>query len=146
MERYTIYTDGGARGNPGPAGVGGVIQDGDGNEVATISEHVGEQTNNWAEYEAVIRTLKKLRSVVGKNNTKNIEVEAKLDSELVTKQLRGEYQIKEEGLFAQYIAAHNMRVAYFPNISFTHVPREKNARADALANEAMDVAEQQNLL
>ncbi len=67
-----------------------------------------------------------------------MQFDIRLDSELVTKQLNGEYQIKEPGLVPQYIEIHNMRVASFPHVTFTHVPREKNKEADRLANEAMD--------
>src|SRR5690606_37583822 len=99
----------------------------------------GHQTNNWAEYEAVALGLELLKKTYGKR-TKEMSVEVKLDSELVCKQLNNEYQIKEETLFPQYIKVHNLIVASFPNIAFTHVRREENKEADALANEAMDSA------
>ena len=138
MADYIVYTDGGARGNPGPAGVGASIQDATGNEVATVSEYIGETTNNMAEYHGAILGLKKLKSLIGKNKTKDASVELRMDSELVVKQLTGVYQLKEETLHTPFIAIHNMRVADFPKLTITHVRREDNARADQLANEAMD--------
>jgi ribonuclease HI len=88
--------------------------------------------------------LQTLKQMYGKE-TKEMRFDVRLDSELVTKQLNSEYQIKEPGLVPQFIEIHNMRVASFPNVSFTHVPREKNTEADRLANEAMDRAGQRGL-
>lgn len=138
MTDYIVYTDGGARGNPGPAGIGASIQDGTGNEIGTVSEYIGETTNNAAEYAGALAGLKKLKSLIGKNKTKEVSVELRMDSELVVKQLNGEYQLKEESLHAPFIALHNIRVADFPNVTVTHVRREENKRADQLANDAMD--------
>ena len=135
---YIIYTDGGSRDNPGPAGAGAVIQDGNGKVLKEVSKFLGTQTNNFAEYEAIILALKELKKLVPTAERKKINVEVRMDSELAQKQLSGEYQIKTEGLYGQYIAVHNIRVADFPNVSFTHVPREDNAHADKLANDAMD--------
>ena len=140
METYTVFTDGGARGNPGPAGAGAIIFNENGETLKEVSSFLGERTNNWAEYEAVIIGLEALKKIVGKEKRKNISVEVKLDSELIARQLSGIYQIKEESLFPQYIKVHNMRVKEFPNITFTHIPREKNKEADRLANVAMDDA------
>ena len=140
METYTVFTDGGARGNPGPAGAGAIIFNENGETLKEVSSFLGERTNNWAEYEAVVIGLEALKKIVGKEKRKNISVEVKLDSELIARQLSGIYQIKEESLFPQYIKVHNMRVKEFPNITFTHIPREKNKEADRLANEAMDSA------
>jgi len=138
MNKIIIYTDGGARGNPGPAGVGVVIVDEQGNILKEISEFLGTRTNNWAEYEAIIKGLQQLKKLFGKEKLKNISIEVRTDSELVVKQLRGEYQVKEETLFPQFIAVWNMRVTDFPHITFAHVRREENKKADKLANEAMD--------
>lgn len=138
MEKYVIYTDGGARGNPGPAGAGAVIQSEDGTVLKEASKYVGEQTNNYAEYEAIIMGLTELKKLVPERERKNVAVEVRMDSELAQRQLSNQYQIKVENLFAQYIKVHNLTVSDFPNISFVHVPREKNKEADRLANEAMD--------
>ena len=137
-QRITMYTDGGARGNPGPAGVGVVIIDEHGKTLKKVSKFLGKQTNNWAEYEAVILGLQALKTLIKKENRKKLFVEVKLDSELVARQMSGMYQIKEETLFPQFIKIHNVRITDFPNIVFTHIPREENKDADRLANEAMD--------
>ncbi len=137
MEKIIVYTDGGARNNPGPAGAGAYVVDEYGKMLKEASQYLGVQTNNWAEYEAVALGLNTIKKIFGKK-TKNISVEVRLDSQLVSEQLSGRYQIKEETLFPQYIKVHNMRVRDFPNLSFTHIPREKNKEADRLANEAMD--------
>ncbi len=102
-----------------------------------MSRFLGKKTNNWAEYEAVVLALQETKKLLGKK-TQSTEVEIRMDSELVKKQLAGEYQIKEETLFPQFIKIWNMRVKDFPHISFTHVRREENKDADRLANEAMD--------
>lgn len=140
MKKIIIYTDGGARGNPGPAGAGAYIIDESGKEIKGVSKFLGVKTNNYAEYEAVILGLSELKKIISKEERKNISVEVRMDSELVARQLSGKYQIKEETLFPLFIKIWNMKVADFPEISFTHVPREKNKQADRLANEAMDSA------
>jgi len=139
-----IYTDGGARGNPGPAGAGVVIYDGDpstnsgqAKKIAEVKKFLGErQTNNWAEYEALVLALQeaKKRGLVKK------AIEIRMDSELIVKQMNGEYQIKEETLWAQYMKVHNLLVANFEDVKFVHVRREENKEADALVNEALDSA------
>lgn len=138
--KYTIYTDGGSRGNPGIAGAGAVILNDQNEVLREVSKFIGEQTNNYAEYEAVILGLKELKKIVPEKERKNVNVEIKVDSELIQKQLSNEYQIKVENLFSQFIKVHNIMVKDFPNIIFTHIPREQNEKADRLANEAMDSA------
>lgn len=141
MEKIICYTDGGARGNPGIAGAGVFISNEAGERLKEVSEFLGKQTNNFAEYSAVILALKTVKAMVPKKGTKNIQVEIRMDSELVKKQLSGEYQIKEPTLFPLFMNIWNLRVTDFPHIFFTHVPREKNKDADRLANEAMDKGE-----
>ncbi|MEZ4103979.1 MAG: ribonuclease HI family protein [Candidatus Paceibacterota bacterium] len=136
MEKVITYTDGGARGNPGPAGVGVYITK-DGQVVREAKEAIGNATNNFAEYYGVMLALQILKKTYGKA-TKNMQFEMRMDSELVKKQLNAEYQIKEPGLVPLFIEIHNLRVANFPNLSFVHVPRAENKEADRLANEAMD--------
>lgn len=136
----TIFTDGGARGNPGPAGAGAVILNEGGNVLKETSKFLGERTNNWAEYEAVVLGLETLKKLIGTDKLKEFSIEMKLDSELVVRQLSGIYQVKEENLFSQFIKIHNMQVKDFPRITFTHIRREENKEADRLANEAMDGA------
>lgn len=134
-----MFTDGGARGNPGPAGIGVQIVDESGTVLKEVSQAIGNSTNNYAEYQAVMVGLQTLKQHFGKQ-TKDMEFEVKLDSELVKKQLNAEYQIKEPGLVPMFIEIHNLRVANFPQLTLTHIPREKNKEADRLANEAMDAA------
>lgn len=129
-----IYTDGGARGNPGPAGAGAVIKKGE-ETVATIKKFLGEkQTNNWAEYEAVSLALQKAKEL---GLTEDIEF--RLDSKLVVEQLLGNWKIKEASLKPQ-VAKIKAQLAGFGRVRFCHVPREENAEADALVNEAIDEA------
>ena len=137
METIIAYTDGGARGNPGPAAIGVHIIDSAGKVVKEVKQHIGNSTNNFAEYNAVMVALETLKQLYGKRS-KEIQFEIRLDSELVQKQLSHEYQIKEPGLVPMFVAIHNLRVANFPKITFKHVPREQNKEADRLVNEALD--------
>lgn len=136
METVIAFTDGGARGNPGPAGVGIYITK-DGQMVKEMKQAIGNATSNFAEYYAVMLALQTLKQIYGKA-TMTTQFEIRLDSELVKKQLSGEYQINEPGLVPMFIEIHNMRVSTFPNIFFTHLPRSLNKEADRLASEAMD--------
>jgi len=137
METITIHTDGGARGNPGPAAVGVYITNKKGEVVKEVKQAIGNATNNFAEYYAVAVALDALKQLYGKK-TKEMEFVLKLDSELVKKQLNNEYQIKDPGLVPLFIQIHNLRVSGFPHITFTHVPRNQNKEADRLVNEALD--------
>jgi len=137
MEKITIFTDGGSRGNPGPAAIGVYMTDAKGKVVKEVSETIGNATNNFAEYQAVMRGLQTAKERFGKK-TKEMQFELKLDSELVKKQLNSEYQIKEIGLVPHFIEIHNLRVSSFPHLKLTHVPREKNKEADRLVNKALD--------
>ena len=132
MQTVIIYTDGGARNNPGPAGAGVVIQDG--TKKIELKKFLGNQTNNWAEYEAIILALSEAK----KRGLSGREIEIRMDSELIQRQLINQYQIKEETLWPQYIKVHNLLVAHFPHITFVHIPRAQNAEADRLVNEAID--------
>lgn len=136
-DRIICYTDGGARGNPGPAGAGAVVVKADGTVIAELSQFLGNATNNFAEYAAVLLALKELKRRFG-SKTKSFTIEIRMDSQLVARQLSYQYQIKEPSLVPQFLEIHNMRIKDFPNITFTHVPRAKNKSADRLANEAMD--------
>jgi ribonuclease HI len=129
--RYRVHTDGAARGNPGPAAIGIVVHDADGIVVYEASRSLGTKTNNEAEYLALIAALEYLK------DSRIREADFFLDSELVVKQLKGEYRVKEprmRSLFGQV----TMLLNAVPTHSFTHVRRADNARADALANEALD--------
>jgi ribonuclease HI len=126
----TIYSDGGARGNPGSAAIGVVIYDGD-KIVKKISKTIGETTNNQAEYQALIAGLKKAQEL-GANTAKCF-----LDSELVVSQVTGKYKVKEPRL-QEKVAEVLKLTNKFDSVDFKHVPREKNQLADALVNKALD--------
>ena len=134
---FTIHADGGSRGNPGPAGAGAMIRDELGNSVASVSKFLGTRTNNYAEYEAVILAFEELLKLVPLSEHDTTEVKVKLDSELIVKQMRGEYKVKHPVLKEQQARLGQLASA-FGTVSFTHVPREENTDADALANGAMD--------
>ena len=132
MEKIIIYTDGGARNNPGPAGAGAVIIDG--SKRFELKKFLGSQTNNWAEYEAVALALQEAK----KRGFAKREIEVRLDSQLVAEQLSDNYQVKEATLWPQYMKVHNLLVAHFPDAVFKYIPREQNKEADRLVNEAID--------
>ncbi len=129
--KIMVFADGGARGNPGPAAIGVVIGG------RKYSEAIGRTTNNIAEYQAVIFALTKLKTLVSKKETKNIEVELRMDSELVVKQLSGQYKILDSELQPLFIKVWNLKQDY-KQVIFIHIPREQNKEADKLVNEALD--------
>ncbi len=131
MNKLIIYTDGGARGNPGPAGIGVVIYDENRQLVAELAEFLGVATNNQAEYQALIVAFKKAAALGA------AELDCYLDSELVVKQLKREYKVKNKDLAPLFLTIHNLSLS-FRKITYTHIPRERNQEADKLANEAMD--------
>lgn len=128
---YTLFSDGGARGNPGPAGIGVVIFDDQKRIVAQVSEYIGVTTNNIAEYHAVYAGLQKAKELGV------AEINCKLDSELVVNQLNQKYRVKNVDLGPWFVKIWNLRQD-FKNVSFEHVPREQNKMADALVNQAID--------
>jgi ribonuclease HI len=136
---FTIFADGGARGNPGPAGAGAYITDESGKEVVSVSVFLGVRTNNYAEYEAIILGLEKLLDIIALEPSEPVDVLVCMDSELVIKQLRGEYKVKHPDMKTQFARVAPL-ISAFRKVSFKHVPREKNKDADRLANEAMDRA------
>jgi len=137
-QKYIIYTDGGSRGNPGNAGCGAVVCDAQGKVLKKAGKNLGTMTNNEAEYSAVILGLDTLKKLLGSEKTALADVEIRLDSELVGRQLSGQYQIKEERLFPFFMKVWNYRVKDFTSLKFVNIPREENNIADGLANEAMD--------
>ena len=132
-KKLTIYTDGGARGNPGPAGVGAVLKDENGETIATVSEFIGEATNNQAEYKAVIAALRKAKQF------KASEIQVYLDSELVSEQLNQKYKIKNKELAPLFVQIWNLTIG-IDKITYKHIPREQNQEADKLVNLAIDRA------
>jgi ribonuclease HI len=131
--KLTTYSDGGARGNPGPAGIGFVIYGEHSNILENVGMSIGTATNNQAEYKALLAALQAALKLGA------LEVDCYLDSELVVKQLQGKYKIKEEGL--KPLASEVLKLtARFEKIQFHHIPREKNKLADKLLNQALDEA------
>lgn len=128
-----LHTDGGARGNPGPAGIGAVLYDESGAEIAWLSQSLDATTNNVAEYKALIAGLE---MALERGLT---EIEVKCDSQLVVSQVKGDWKIKNDRL-RSLAAKAEMLLNRFERFTLEHVRRESNRRADALANEAMDAA------
>lgn len=126
-----IFSDGAARGNPGPAGAGVYITSDDGEVIAEVSEYLGEMTNNQAEYRALKCGLEKARELGAK------KVIIRADSELMVRQLNGEYKVKNMGL-KQIFREVSALLSYFESWEAAHVRREFNEEADRLANEAID--------
>ncbi len=123
--------DGGARGNPGPSGYGVVLQDESGRKIDTLHEYLGAQTNNFAEYSGLIAALEYALS----HNYRNLKVRS--DSELLVKQIKGEYKVRSEALFDIYREAKDL-IRKLDSFHIQHVYREQNREADRLANVAMD--------
>ncbi len=138
MGKIIIYTDGGSRGNPGLAAIGVVITNENGTVLKRYSQYLGEDlTNNEAEYQAVIFALKKVKALFGKEKASNSEIEINSDSQLIVKQLNGEYKIMDANIQPLFLKAWNLKID-FKNIKFKSIPREKNQEADRLVNEALD--------
>jgi len=136
IKHVRIYTDGGARGNPGPAGSGSVIkmlhEDGtEGETIAALHKFLGHATNNIAEYEAVILGLSKAKELEVEN------VELYMDSELIVKQIKGEYRVKNPELAKKFLQVYNL-INFFKDFKVKHIPRERNSEADALVNAVID--------
>lgn len=131
--KLVVNVDGGARGNPGPAAVGVVVATENGEVVAEVGEMIGAATNNVAEYRALLRGIE----LAAQNGATELELYG--DSELVVKQIRGEYKVKDAGLKPLHAKARSA-LSSFERWSFSHVRREQNAEADALVNQALDAA------
>jgi ribonuclease HI len=131
IDKLIIYTDGAARGNPGPAAIGVVLKDDKGNVVGTISRRLSPTTNNQAEYQAIIAGLEKAIGLGVKS------VLVKSDSELVVNQINGRFKIKNTALRPLYQKVVQL-TGSLKNFSITYIPREQNRQADALANKALD--------
>lgn len=136
IARFLIHTDGGARGNPGPAAAGFVIK-GDTIGKKEGGEYLGEVTNNEAEYKAVILALKKLKHLVGSAEAKVANVEVHLDSELLERQLNGEYKVKDKNIQNLFVEVWNLKTD-FGEVVFKHIPREENSDADKIVNQILD--------
>ena len=128
--KLIINTDGLSKGNPGPAAIGATIKDERGKTLAAISKRIGITTNNVAEYKALIAALQQAKKMGG------TQLEIRADSELMIRQLNGRYKIKSAGLKPLYIEATQL-LTKFETVSLKHIPRELNAEADKLANDAV---------
>ncbi len=126
-----VETDGASRGNPGLAGAGVIIRDGHGRTVEKIGKFLGRATNNQAEYQALIAGLE----AVARHNPDSVVV--RMDSELVVKQMNGDYRVRAPEIISLYMTAIE-HVASLPNVVFEHVKRAKNSEADQVANVAID--------
>ena len=131
-KKLFLYTDGGARGNPGPAGIGVVILDSAKKRIKDVSKYIGEATNNVAEYSALIQGLEEALLLDAE------DVVIHMDSELVVKQLNGDYRVKDENmkqLFAKALGILNQ----FKSFEIKHIERSKNKEADKLVNKAINL-------
>ncbi len=134
MKKLAVYTDGGSRGNPGPAAAGVVL----GAPLKKgYSKYLGKATNNEAEYNAVILALQKIITLVGKKEVKDLHVEVFMDSQLAVQQLSHKWKVEGDTIVPLFMKIHNLRLN-FGEVSFVHVPREKNKEADALVNQELD--------
>ncbi len=133
MNNIVIHTDGGARGNPGPAAIGVVIE-GLSEDKEIIGEYIGETTNNVAEYRALILALAHLV----KSGKTIGSIRCFADSELMVKQLNGEYKVKDTNIRALFLELQGLKTALNIPISFHHIPRAQNAEADEMVNKILD--------
>ncbi len=138
MKKIIIYTDGGARGNPGPAGAGAVFCNEKEEKMQEYGKYLGDSlTNNEAEYMAAIFGLEKFKSSFGKRLAKEAEVTLCVDSELLAKQVQGKYKIENEKLKPLFLKLWNLFLD-FKKVRVKHVTRNKNKEADRMVNEALD--------
>lgn len=141
METIVMYSDGGSRGNPGPAALGVYIE--------TLGKQYGEvlgtKTNNEAEYMAIVSGLQKIKALLGKAKAKVAAVECRMDSELAVKQLTHQYKVEKEHIQKLCFLVWNL-THDFASVKFVHVRREQNTVADRMVNEALDNAEKQGSL
>jgi ribonuclease HI len=138
MKKIIIYTDGGSRGNPGRAAIGAVFCNEKEQVIKRYGEYLGDNiTNNEAEYQAIILSLKKLKSLIGKKLAENTDVEIRCDSEFAVKQMNGEYKVLDEKIQPLFLDVWNLRLD-FMSVKFKHINRERNKEADRLVNEALD--------
>ena len=128
--RVIIFTDGSSKGNPGPAAIGAIIKDEQGKVIDSISQGIGDATNNQAEYRAVIAALE---NAVGLGAS---QVDMRSDSELVIRQINGRYRVKNASLKPLYQKVKQLQ-SQFAGFTITHIPREQNTEADSLANIAL---------
>ena len=135
MQDIVMYTDGGARGNPGPAGAGAVFYEGS-KKIAELKHYLGDmRTNNWAEYEALALALAKAKRL----GLTGRVLEIRMDSMLIVEQMKGNWKIKEPTLKSQAAKVREL-LEDFPGTKFVHGRREQTAEADALVTDAIDAS------
>ncbi|MBA7703759.1 Bifunctional protein [subsurface metagenome] len=132
MKKAVIFADGASRGNPGPAAIGATIKDKRGKLITFISQRIGRATNNQAEYRAIIAALEEAIRLGAK------QVDIKTDSELIVKQINGEYRVKKATLKPLYQQVKQLQ-GLLKSFTITHIPRQQNIEADKLANKALDI-------
>jgi len=137
MRKIIVYTDGGSRGNPGPAAIGVLFCNEKVQIIKKHSDYLGEATNNEAEYQAVIFALRKFKALFGKKLAKSTEVEIRSDSELLIKQLLGQYKILDQKIGFLFLKVWNLKLD-FKKVKFRLISRNKNKEADKLVNEILD--------
>ena len=131
LKRMSIHADGASRGNPGPAAIGVIIKDQRDRLIASISRRIGKTTNNQAEYRAVIAALEEAIRLGAS------QVDVKMDSELIVKQVNGSYRVKKDTLKPLYQQVKQLQGS-LERFTITHIPRQQNSEADKLANRALD--------
>jgi len=132
LKKAVIYADGASRGNPGPAAIGVAIKDKRGRLITFISQRIGRATNNQAEYRAIIAALEEAIRLGAK------QVDIKTDSELVVKQINGEYRVKKATLKPLYQQVKQLQGS-LEGFTISHIPRQQNTEADKLANKALGI-------
>ncbi len=130
-KKLIVYTDGGARGNPGPAAVGVVVCDESGRLIRKYSKFIGRATNNQAEYQAIIFALERIKQLKAKL------LDFYLDSEFIVQQLNRKFKIRDKDLASLFVKIWNLSQG-FKKINFSYIPREKNKEADRLVNQVLD--------
>ncbi|MDQ3022540.1 MAG: ribonuclease HI family protein [Bacteroidota bacterium] len=140
MKKLKVYSDGASRGNPGRASIGILIADDDGKEILTHKKFIGEFTNNVAEYSALIESVNQIKN----SKIEFEEINFFCDSELIVKQIKGEYKIRNKDLMRLSLEFWREIKSMNKKFSITHIPREQNKIADKLANEALDESENIN--
>jgi len=137
MRKIIIFTDGGAKKNPGPAAIGFLFCNEKKEIFKTFSQKIGERTNNEAEYLAAISALKKFKALFGKKLAKKTEIEIRSDSELLVNQMEGKYKILEEKLKPLFLELWNLRLD-FKKVKFKLISRKKNKEADKLVKKLLN--------
>jgi len=129
--KFILYTDGGARGNPGPGAIAVILKNRRTETIKEFSTYIGQSTNNEAEYKAVIEGL---QSALEKGGN---ELDCYLDSELIVKQLTGKYKVKDRRMKTFWADAKRLEIK-FKRVTYTHIPRSSNKEADSLVNKVLD--------